>query len=207
MFDLSFSTIIYSVITVFIALTFHEFAHGWVAYRLGDDTASLQGRLTFNPIKHLDPIGALMLIFFGFGWAKPVPVNPLRFRGNRKRGMMLVAASGPISNLILALLSAFIIRFLLSGILPMNTLFVNFFYYFMQVNVILAIFNLIPLPPLDGWRVVGGLVPAKYYFRLQQISQYSLIIIMILSFTGVLGMIIGPVANVIFSGLLAIIGL
>lgn len=190
-------SLIFGAIAVVTALSFHELAHGWVAYKLGDNTAKNQGRLSLNPMKHLDPIGALMLIFVGFGWAKPVQVNPLAFRGNRKRGMIMVAAAGPISNLILAYASALVMKFLTLGIVPFNQTFFSFFNYFLLINIMLAVFNMIPLPPLDGWRVVGGVVPPKYYFKMQSVSQYSLLIILALSFTGILSAIISPITTVI----------
>ena len=146
---------------VLIALTFHEFAHGYVAYKLGDPTAKYSGRLSMNPIKHLDPIGTICMIFFRFGWAKPVPVNTRYFKKPR-RDMALTAAAGPIMNFLLAFVSLLIFYLLpfLFKLLPLTNFTVNlyvtvsdFFLYMHVLNLSLGVFNLIPLPPLDGSRI------------------------------------------------------
>lgn len=170
------NTIIYyvfSALAVLIVLTVHEFSHGYVAYKLGDNTAKSMGRLTLNPIKHLDPIGALCLVIFHFGWAKPVPVNIRNFK-KPKRDFAIVAVAGPISNLIIAFLSAFLYLLLYALLkdikftsnflyqLASNTLlFVNLFHI---INIGIGIFNLIPVPPLDGSRVLNALLPPKAYY-------------------------------------------
>ncbi len=134
------------------SLSFHEFAHAWMAYRLGDNTAARLGRLTLNPMSHLDPIGSLALLLMGFGWAKPVPVDP-RYLDNPKSDMVKVAAAGPISNIILAVVAALALRLLFSTDLSTNNI-KTFFIIFMQINITLAVFNLLPVSPLDGSQIL-----------------------------------------------------
>ncbi|MBQ4573579.1 MAG: site-2 protease family protein [Clostridia bacterium] len=176
---------------ILIALAFHESAHGWMAYKLGDPTARSLGRLSMNPLKHLDPIGALMMILVGFGWAKPVPVNARYFK-NPKRDMALTAIAGPISNLILGffgtllymIFSNLYINAVYSGAgsLMQTVLYVLLLFcmVFMSLNISLAIFNLIPVPPLDGSRLLFIFLPDKYYFKLMQYERYISLIFMLL---------------------------
>ena len=138
------------------SLSFHEFSHAWMAYRLGDSTAARMGRLTLNPMSHLDPIGSLALIFMGFGWAKPVPVDT-RYLKNPRKDMVKVAAAGPISNIILAIIGALVLRLLFGTDLLSNSV-KTFFIIFMQINITLAVFNLLPVPPLDGSQIFGNLI-------------------------------------------------
>jgi Zn-dependent protease len=152
-------SIIFFLLALVISISVHEFSHAWSAYRLGDPTARNLGRLTLNPIVHFDPIGALMLVFmafsgYGIGWGKPVPVNPYRLRTNPRVGMGLTAAAGPFSNLVLATLMAIPLRLAW----PLPGLAANFLWVLVSVNVSLAVFNLIPLPPLDGFSVIQGLI-------------------------------------------------
>jgi Zn-dependent protease len=163
-------TLLSSLITwipLVLSLSVHEWAHAWAAWRLGDDTASLQGRMTLNPLAHIDPIGTVLLPLLGvpFGWARPVPVNPLRFRSgvNMRRGMMLTALAGPVSNLALAVLGtlglALLVRFApLFGERAIT--FVPLLQLVIGLNVVLATFNLFPIPPLDGSRIADYLMPA-----------------------------------------------
>ncbi|SFQ96519.1 site-2 protease family protein [Desulfoscipio geothermicus] len=176
---------------ILIGLTFHEFAHGWVADRLGDHTARYQGRLTLNPLAHIDPVGFLMLILFKFGWAKPVPVNPYNMRGDPSRNMLLVSLAGPAANILVALLAAVLIGTGLPRIIPYGN---YLFYLTLQINVVLAIFNLIPVPPLDGSKILAGLLPGQSRF-IYQMETYGTIILLILLFTGVLGRIIWPAVS------------
>lgn len=191
--------LLYSLPAILIALTFHEVAHGWVAYRLGDDTAKLSGRLTLNPLRHLDPIGFILMVVARFGWAKPVPVNPLNFRGNRKTGMLWVALAGPVMNILLAYLAVLVLHLLEllinNQIISYNPYFITFIQVFFQINVVLASFNLIPLPPLDGSKILAGLLPYRFSRFMYQYERYSSLILIVLAFTGVLYYIYAPVAN------------
>ena len=166
-----------SIAAVLIILTIHEYSHGYAAYKLGDNTARNLGRLSLNPIKHLDPIGALCMVFFHFGWAKPVPINPRYFK-NPKRDFALVAMAGPLSNVILSFFSAFLylllnrifseISFSSEFLLQLATNTIIFVYIFHTINLGLGLFNLIPIPPLDGSRILTAILPAKLYFGIMK---------------------------------------
>jgi Zn-dependent protease len=173
-------------IPLMYAIIFHELAHGWVAYRFGDSTAKSLGRLSLNPLKHLDPMGTLMLFIFGFGWAKPVPVNFSRLHDQRM-GMIWVSAAGIITNTLLAFMAMFLTRLLSPA--P-SSLPAVLLYYFAQVNIILAAFNLIPLPPLDGSKILMGFVPPNVRNLLLRAERYGFIIIIALLFFGVLNPVI-----------------
>ena len=142
------------------SLSFHEFAHAWMAYRLGDSTAARMGRLTLNPMSHLDPIGSLALLLMGFGWSKPVPVNA-RYLENPRRDMVKVAAAGPISNIILAIIAALVLRLLFDSDLLSNSV-KTFFIIFMQINITLAVFNLLPVSPLDGSQILSPFLEKQF---------------------------------------------
>ncbi len=169
-------------IPLLYAVIFHELAHGWVAYRMGDPTGKSMGRLSLNPLRHLDPMGTLMLFLFGFGWAKPVPVNFNQLR-DRRLGMVLVSAAGIITNILLAFGALFVYR-LLS--LSSSSISAQLLYYFARINIILAAFNLIPLPPLDGSKILMGFAPPGVRNFLFSIERYGLIIIIALLYLGVL---------------------
>ncbi|OIK16065.1 site-2 protease family protein [Bacillus sp. MUM 116] len=172
----------YVVITLVIAFTFHEFAHAYVAYKFGDMTAKNQGRLTLNPIRHLDPIGTILIFIAGFGWARPVPVNRFFFKNPRLAGV-LVSVAGPISNFVLASLG-FIIWYgmLKSGVDIPNNLH-DFLELFVQLNVVLFIFNLLPFPPLDGYRIIEDLAPNGIRAKMTQYESYGAFIFLILVIT------------------------
>lgn len=175
-------------------LPVHEFAHAFVAVKLGDDTPRLQGRLTLNPLRHLDLWGALLILFTGFGYAKPVPVNIRNFK-NRKRGFALTAAAGPISNLIMALIYFLLANLCaLSGASIMQILY-SFLYYVGVININLAVFNLLPIPPLDGSRLITVFVPDKYYYKLLQYERYIMIALFVLLLTGTLTVPLGYITG------------
>ena len=146
--------------TLIFSLCFHEFSHGFIAYKLGDNTAYRQGRLTLNPMAHLDPMGSMMILFVGFGWAKPVPVNPINFT-NPRFDMIKVAFAGPASNLILALFGGMAFRSLEFIKILNNYNLIQALYLFISINIALAIFNLIPIAPLDGSQIFGNLISKK----------------------------------------------
>ena len=176
---------------IIIALTIHEFCHGLMAYSLGDHTAKIQGRLTLNPLAHLDLLGFLMLMIAKFGWAKPVPVNPSKFtRADVRTGMVLVGAAGPLSNLFLGFVFLTIFIFLR----PRANL--NYFLSaLILVNMYLAFFNLLPIPPLDGSRILFGILPGRFYRYMAPLERYGSVILLILILTGSVARIIGPLAR------------
>ncbi|OEU50864.1 MAG: peptidase [Desulfobulbaceae bacterium S3730MH12] len=186
-----------------LALTVHEFAHGYVAYRLGDPTAKNEGRLTLNPLKHLDPIGTIAFFFIKFGWAKPVPVNPNYFKNPRK-DMLWVALAGPATNLGLAIISAIVTKLIwaLASLLPysaaaeailvpLNAMLIASVW----INLVLCIFNFLPIPPLDGSRILSGILPDDLARSYQQVERYGFIIILVLAFSGILSKVILPVIS------------
>jgi len=182
---------------VLIALTIHEAAHAWTADRLGDPTARMLGRISLNPVRHIDPIGTILLpllaVFSGFpiiGWAKPVPVNVSQLRRGR-RDFMLVAAAGPISNLLQAVAASIAVRVLVAGGGDYG-LAARGLVAIVVINLLLAFFNLIPVPPLDGGNVLAGLLPARADPLLMMLRQYGFIVLYLLMFTGVLDALIEP---------------
>ena len=172
--------IVLSALAVLLILTIHEYAHAYAAYKLGDNTAKNLGRLSLNPLKHLDPFGAICMILFHFGWAKPVPINARNFR-NPKRDFAITALAGPLSNMIFAFLSAFLlllVRNLYSGIGDTDSfaaaLVLNLYMFlviFHQINIGIGLFNLIPIPPLDGSRILNVILPPKYYFGIMKYER------------------------------------
>ena len=164
------------------SIILHELAHGWVAFRLGDSTAKQLGRLSLNPLKHLDPIGTIMLFVFGFGWAKPVPVNFNRLQGGRW-GMIAVSAAGITANMLLAFLAFFLDSLLRPSPSSLQAVML---YFLAQINIILAAFNLIPLPPLDGSKILMGFAPASVRDMLLRIEPYGFFIIIGLLYFGAL---------------------
>jgi len=177
--------LLYMTPAVIIGLTFHEYAHAAAAYSLGDRTAYQQGRLTVNPAAHIDVLGILMLYLAGFGWARPVPVNPFNFRGNRDLGMLLVSLAGPVSNLLLAVAGAALLGAFLWNVPYADRITMEI----IRINVILAIFNLLPIPPLDGSKILAGLLPGSKEW-LYRVEQYGTIILVLLLFTGIIGRIL-----------------
>lgn len=217
MFGLPISTLISRVLTLIIAFTIHEFAHAWTATMYGDDTPRLYGRLTLNPISHLDPIGSLMLLIAGFGWAKPVPVDPYVLERRSRSAYMLVSLAGPFSNLLLAILAAIPFRL---GLLSIEYAFIpnenilptqeQFVYEFILINVLLFLFNLIPIAPLDGEKILSYLLPPSMASSYEALRPYGplllMVIIFVLPFIGIniLGAILYPAMDLILSFLLGI---
>ncbi|MGD0277646.1 MAG: site-2 protease family protein [Syntrophales bacterium] len=173
-------------IPLLYSIILHELAHGWVANKMGDSTAKWLGRLSLNPIKHLDPIGTFILLVFGFGWAKPVPVNFENLRDKRK-GLILVSSAGIIMNMLLAFVSLLLLRILSPS--PDEVTY-TLLYYMAQVNIMLASFNLIPIPPLDGSKILMGFVSNKVRYTLESLEPYGLFIIIGLLYIGALNPII-----------------
>ncbi len=196
-------TFLLAAIPALIGMMCHEVAHGWVAFRLGDPTAKLMGRLSLNPIKHIDPMGLLMFIFtamytrFIFGWAKPVPVQS-RYFANQRTGMMLVAVAGPLTNFVLALLSAFALRMVMGTFsyggelsFVQYALF-NMLYFGVWINCVLAIFNLLPIPPLDGSHILTGFLPDSLARAYWGLGRYSMVLVILLVASGALGSVLIP---------------
>ena len=172
---------------VFCCLPIHELAHGLMAHLLGDDTAKREGRLSLNPFAHLNPIGTVMIFLFGIGYANPVPINPRNFK-NEKGGMALTALAGPLANLIMGFVSVwgFFIFTKFTGSSAVGGAIAYFFLYSAQINVMLAVFNLFPIPPLDGSKILAAVLPDKIYYKYMMYERYIMIALMILLFTGVL---------------------
>jgi Zn-dependent protease len=191
----------YVIITLIVAFTCHEFAHAYVANKFGDPTAERQGRLTLNPLAHLDPFGTLLIFIAGFGWARPVPVNRYFFKRPRLAGV-LVSVAGPLSNLVLAFLGT-AISFILAATNMLSAIpenygnsLLQFFDLFVSLNVMLFIFNLLPFPPLDGYRIIEDLSPANVRAKLTQYESYGMIIFLILVITPLDRYIIHPIFDV-----------
>jgi Zn-dependent protease len=172
------------LLAMVVGLTVHEYCHARVAFQLGDLTAYLQGRLTLDPRKHLDPFGMLMMLVVHFGWAKPVPVDPYRLG---RRGMLLVAVAGPLSNVGLALLAGLPFRFSVFSLAGGTETVEYFFMYFAYFNILLAVFNMLPIPPLDGWKVLMGLVPESTAVRLSGFEQYGFMVLLGILLVGAVG--------------------
>jgi Zn-dependent protease len=199
------------ILVLCISLSFHERSHAWAAYKLGDDTAALQGRLSLNPLVHLDLIGSLVfissLLFFGrgIGWAKPTPINPIRFnrRFSMKTGIIFTSVAGPLSNLVLAFFAAVLYFGMMTVVLATGastqgmgvSLLSKFITYLYGANITLAVFNLLPVPPLDGFKVFGAILPGKLYYKLMQYERFIGLAFLVLVLVGgsVLSTIIGVI--------------
>lgn len=188
---------------IIAGITVHEFAHGFVAWRLGDPTAKLAGRLTLNPLSHLDPLGTLSMLFVGFGWGKPTPFDPYNLR-NVKRDSALISAAGAASNFLLATLLS-IPYLVMYHTNMMNFEIASAYNYILPLiyfNIILGIFNLIPIAPLDGFKVLAGLLPKEWYHDFMQTEQYGIFILLLLLLTGMISKILFPIISLILSLLL-----
>lgn len=214
-----------TVLCVFLCLTVHEFSHGFAAYLRGDKTAYNMGRLSLNPLAHIDPIGFLCLILFGFGWAKPVMVNPTQFkRKTMKFDMVLTALAGPLSNFIMAFLAIFgtmLIGKYANGFMLMGgsiqyypsvvnkymLLLLNILTTFAYMNLGLGIFNLIPIPPLDGSKVLSAVLPTRIYFKIMQYERFGFIALILLINLPIFNRLLTVVLNAVLGGFTGIIGL
>ena len=174
----------YTLVTLAIAFTVHEFAHAYAAYKFGDMTAKNQGRLSLNPLRHIDPFGAIFIILVGFGWAKPVPVNRFFFK-NPRMNSIVVSVVGPLSNLVLAFIGILLVYIMNTTGIGYNApdFIYTFFGIFIRLNVVLFVFNLLPFPPLDGYRIIEDLVPADIRPKMTQYEQYGALIFLILVIT------------------------
>ncbi len=216
LFGTSLREIILRIPAVLLAISVHECAHGYAAYLLGDKTAKYSGRLSLNPIRHMDLMGTICMVLFGFGWASPVPVNPQYFK-NPKGGMSLVGLAGPVSNFLMAFVFAVfygvLYKMAFQGGIEPNTIslfFNEFLWSAMLLNVGLGIFNLIPFPPLDGSKILAYFLPNKWYYKLMEYERFAMPILMILLFFGVLdrpfSIMTGHVVKGLFRVITAIVG-
>jgi len=202
---------VFSIIPALICITFHELSHGFVAYKLGDPTAKQMGRLTLNPLKHIDIIGLVMMIVFRFGWAKPVPVN-MRYFKKPKRYMAVTALAGPVSNLLLAVVFIFIYGFLYTlltgnGNASTATIGINILEMINRtayISIALAVFNLVPIPPLDGSKVLFSFIPDKAYNQLMRYERFGMILLIVFISTNAFNATVGKATSYIFGKLMSI---
>ena len=207
-FDVIVMLAAYAVI-LFVTLPVHEMAHAWTAYRLGDDTAKFQGRLSFNPLRHLDILGSVMILLVGVGYAKPVPVNPMNFK-NRKRGMALTAFAGPASNLLMAVFAVGLFR--VFTLLPLSAEVYLYLYIFLieifaGINISLAVFNLIPVPPLDGSRIFALFLPERFTWWMERNSRIILPVFYVILLIGVLDVPLSIIRTGVFRLIFALFGM
>lgn len=201
-----FFHIILIVPGIIVGISFHEFAHGWAAYKMGDPTPKFQGRLTVNPKAHIDPVGLVALLFAGFGWGRPVEINPNNFK-NRRKGELITALAGVVMNLIIAVVVAFVIKMILMlggmtfAATSLGSIIIEILVYVIQINLVLMVFNLIPVPPLDGFTVVTELFNVKHTPAYYTVCRYGSLILLALILLDVTQMILSPCVN-FFMGLI-----
>ena len=200
---MDFFDIIVRAIVLLTAIPVHEAAHAYVADKLGDPTAKYMGRLTLNPMAHFDLMGSVAMLVFGIGWAKPVPINPLKFK-DQKKGMAISAAAGPASNVIVAAISLAIAKIIwyASYVTGVNTVISTLYTIFRSmcfINISLAIFNLIPIPPFDGSRIFNYFLPDKFYFKIMEYEQYIMIGLLVVLFTGILDLPLGILSGLVYN--------
>lgn len=203
--------LLYTIPAVLVAISMHEFAHGYVSYRLGDPTPKQSGRLSLNPFRHLDLVGTLCLMFFHFGWAKPVMVNPYYYK-KRKMGMLMVALGGPLMNFIIAFVSLFgmgLIIKVTGGYIGSSLVMFLFdlLNYMVAINLGLGVFNLIPVPPLDGSKVLGAVLPEDKYFKYMQYERYGSLLLILLLGVGVLSTPLNFVTGLLNDGMITLVSL
>ena len=195
MLNLDIHQMIYIIPALLIAITIHEYAHATVAASLGDPTPGYMGRLTMNPLAHLDIVGTILIVFVGFGWAKPVEINPSYFR-NSMKGIFYVSAAGPLANIFLAIVSTILIA--VFTVLNFHSIGVIIFLKYLQMyNIWFALFNLLPIPPLDGSKILMHFLPGKYAYEFMKIAPYSNIILILIIVSGFASNVLAPVASYI----------
>ena len=211
MMGLTLREMILRLPVLFIAISVHEYCHGYAAYKMGDGTAKMQGRLTLNPLAHIDILGALCMVLFGFGWAKAVPINPNNFK-DRKKGLVLVSLAGPLSNFFIAFVGAILYGvFARFNFGSFNLEFADVFYGLMNelilLNVCFGVFNLLPIPPLDGSKIVGAFLPYRVYYKVLEYERYAFPVLLILLYTNILSKVLFILINPVLKSINSLINL
>lgn len=200
--SLSFPVLLARVLVLCTAIPLHEFAHAWAADKMGDHTARYRRRVTLNPLDHIDPIGALMILFLGVGFARPVPINSFNFR-DRKKGIIVTSLAGPVSNMLaallcLALFKLLIVPFSLIGFNAVTSFILTVLNYMVFINITLAVLNLLPIPPLDGWNAASQLLPPHIYWKVSMYERQMVMIVLVLLIMGAFSPVISILSNLVF---------